>query len=279
MSMLVICFAEVAMAESDKIFSHSIAAIYDDFMGPIFFEPFAKDMAKRIAKFKPRDILETAAGSGIATEAIVAALPSAAVTASDLNQAMIDVAMAKPSLKNVTWLACDAMRLPFGDQSFDMLASQFGAMFFPDKIAAYREARRVLRKQGHFLFSVWDSLDVNPVPDCALVALKNLFPADPPTFMRRIPHGYFDTGDITVALRAAGFTTVSATPVKLPCKASSARDIAIALCQGTPMRAEIEVHDNGNLKRAIDAVETAVIAEFGAGPISTTMQEIVVSAS
>ncbi len=267
------------MAESDKVFSSNIASIYDDFMGPVFFAPFAQDLARRAAAMAPESILETAAGSGISTEALARALPQATITATDLNQAMIDVARVKPALARVKWQAGDATKLPFPNGTFDLVASQFGVMFFPDKQAAYAEARRVLSPGGRFLFNVWDSLDVNPVPAKMLDSLAQQFPTDPPMFMRRLPHGYFNVPEIVKTLQAAGFTKVVAEPVKLPCLAPSARHLAIALCQGTPMRAEIEARALQGLEAATTEVEKALAQKFGGGKVESTMQAIVFTAS
>ena len=267
------------MAQSDKVFSGPIAAIYDGFMGPIFFEPFARDLAKRIAALSPATILETAAGSGISTEAIVSALPAAKLTATDLNQAMIDVAKTKPVLAKVAWQACDATNLPFADASFDVVASQFGVMFFPDKLMAYRDTHRVLRRGGHFVFNVWDKLEANPAPSILLNTLAKIFPDDPPSFMRRVPHGYREASEIAQTLNAAGFSKVDAVTFQLPCQAASARHLAIALCQGTPTRPEIEQREPEGLNRVTAAVEAAFVNEFGQGEVKTTMQAIVFTAT
>ncbi|MDE2384186.1 MAG: methyltransferase domain-containing protein [Alphaproteobacteria bacterium] len=266
------------MAQADKIFSSSIASIYDDLMGPVFFAPYAEDLGRRASALKPATILETAAGSGISTEALVKAAPGAALTAVDLNQAMIDVASAKPGLNKVQWQACDATKLPFADGLFDLVACQFGVMFFPDKVAAFAETRRVLKPGGSFIFSVWDALDVNPVPDAVLWELAKLFPANPPSFMRRLPHGFFDVPELTRALLAAGFSKVAAEHVELACNAPSARHLAIALCQGTPMRPEIEALSPGRLEEVTEAVAAGLARKFGNGEVRSTMQAIVFEA-
>ena len=81
---------------------------------------------------------------------------------SDLNQAMLDTAKSRqPPDDRVTFQQADAMRLPFADASFDSVLCQFGVMFFPDKVAGLREARRVLRPGGRLLFNVWDRIEEN----------------------------------------------------------------------------------------------------------------------
>jgi ubiquinone/menaquinone biosynthesis C-methylase UbiE len=116
------------------------------------------------------------------------------VVATDLNQAMLDQAMAVGTARPVVWRQADAMALPFADGAFDAVVCQFGAMFFPDKPKAFAEARRVLRPGGVFIFNVWDRISENEFADSVTTALEGVFPRDPPRFMTRTPHGYYDPG-------------------------------------------------------------------------------------
>jgi ubiquinone/menaquinone biosynthesis C-methylase UbiE len=135
------------MAATDKLFAGSIPEIYQRFLVPLIFEPYAEDLAARMARVAPRDLLETAAGTGVLTRALAARLPAARLVATDLNQPMLDLAAARqPDAKKVTWRQADALALPFADHSFDAVACQFGVMFFPDKVQGYREARSALKK-------------------------------------------------------------------------------------------------------------------------------------
>jgi ubiquinone/menaquinone biosynthesis C-methylase UbiE len=183
------------MARSDERFTGSIPEIYDRFMVPLIFEPYALDLAGRLAKTEPRDILETAAGTGVLTRAIASKLPAEMrIIATDLNQPMLDYAAARqPGDRRIAWRQADASMLPFEDATFDAVACQFGAMFFPDKIQAYREVRRVLRPGGHFIFNVWDRISENEFADVATQALALFFRNDPPRFLARTPHGYHNT--------------------------------------------------------------------------------------
>src|ERR1700712_1362858 len=163
--------AGAQVTSSDSIFSGSIAALYDRLLVPMLFRPYAEDLALRVAAARPAAILETAAGTGIVTGSILRAVPHAALMATDLNHAMLDVAAARIVSPHVSFRQADALALPFPDASFDVVACQFGAMFFPDRVAAYREARRVLRPGGHFLFSVWDRIEENVFADEVTKAL------------------------------------------------------------------------------------------------------------
>ena len=222
------------MVTTDKLFAGSIPEIYERFLVPLIFEAYARDLAERVARVEPQDLLETAAGTGVLTRAIASRLPAhARIVATDLNQPMLDHAAAKqPHQDRVTWRQADALALPFEDQKFDVVACQFGAMFFPDKVAAYREARRVLKPRGHFFFNVWDKISENEFADVVTQALATLFPQDPPRFMARTPHGYHDVEKIREELTAAGFADVSIETVDHRSRAASPRDPAIAYCQG-----------------------------------------------
>jgi SAM-dependent methyltransferase len=245
------------MTGSDSAFTGSIPALYDRCLGPMLFEPYAQDLAARAAALAPGRILETAAGTGIVTAALAAAIPDAEIVATDLNQAMLDVAAARGLPARVSLQPADAQALPFPDAGFDLLVCQFGAMFFPDRVLAYREARRVLRPGSRFLFNVWDSLAHNPVSARMGDAVAALFPDDPPSFYRRVPFGYHDTAQIEADLRAAGFADIAIETVTRVSRVD-ARAAAIGLCQGSPMGNEIEAR--GGDPAAVAATAAAALA-------------------
>jgi SAM-dependent methyltransferase len=255
---------------SDTAFVGSVPALYEQYLVPMLFAPYARDLAARIAALAPDAVLEMAAGTGVLTRALVAALPpGTAVTATDLNQAMLDEAQRHLPGSAVRWQQADALALPFPPASFDAVACQFGAMFFPHKPTAYAEARRVLRDGGRFFFSVWDRIEANEFVQVIQQALNTVFAPHPPTFMARVPHGYFDGDLIAEHLRAAGFAAAPRMDrLAFQAHAPSARAAAIGYCEGTPMRAELEAAGPDALARATDASEAALRQRFGAGPIT-----------
>ena len=266
------------MAATDKLFAGSIPEIYDQFMVPLIFKSYAGDLAERIAKIEPRDVLETAAGTGVLTRAMVARLPhQARIVATDLNQPMLDHAAARDPGR-IIWRQADALALPFEDQSFDAVACQFGAMFFPDKVLGYRQARRVLKPGGHFIFNVWDKISENEFADVVTEALATVFPQDPPRFMARTPHGYHDVAKLREELTMAGFASISIETRGDISKAPSPRDPAIAYCQGTPLRNEIEARDPTGLEAATQACAQALALRFGNGPVQGRIQAHVITA-
>jgi SAM-dependent methyltransferase len=192
---------------------------------------------------------------------------------------MLDYAAAKQSHESrVTWRQADALALPFDDQKFDVVACQFGAMFYPDKVQGYKEARRVLKPGGLFLFSVWDRISENEFADIVTEALAALFPHDPPRFMARTPHGYHDVECIRAELNAAGFTDISFDAVDGRSKAPSPFDSAIAYCQGTPLRNEIEARDASRLEDATKQAAEALAHRFGRGAIEGRIRAFVITA-
>ncbi|MEO8156994.1 MAG: class I SAM-dependent methyltransferase [Betaproteobacteria bacterium] len=264
---------------SDKAFSGSIPKLYESHLVPLIFEAYAADLAHRLESRPMSGVLEIAAGTGVVTRALAAALPpGAAIVATDLNQAMLDQAAMVGTKRAVAWRQADAMQLPFADASFDAVVCQFGVMFFPDKSKAFAEARRVLRPGGVFLFNVWDKISENEFADIVTTALGALFPADPPRFMARTPHGYYDHQVIAADLTKGGFTAAPRfDTLAARSKAASARIAAIAYCQGTPLRNEIEVRDAARLGEATDVAEQAIAKRFGRGAVEGKIQAHIVS--
>ena len=265
--------------EVDKKFSGSIAKIYDRYLVPLIFEPYAADLAPRLAARSLSRVLEIAAGTGVVTRALAAALPeTVSIVATDLNQAMLDRASAVGTRRAVEWRQADAMHLPFPDEAFDAVVCQFGVMFFPDKAGAFAEVRRVLRPGGVVVFNVWDRLSENHFPDTVHTAVESVFPGDPPRFMARTPHGYFDRRTIERDLAGGGFGAApEIVTVAARSRARSPRIPAVAFCQGTPLRNEIEARDASRLEEVTDAAAEAVARRFGRGPVDGKMQAHVVT--
>jgi len=268
------------MVATDKLFAGSIPEIYDRFLVPLIFEPYADDLAARVATAQPGDVLETAAGTGVLTRALASRLaPSTRIVATDLNQPMLDQAAKRQAEGRIEWKQADALALPFGDGGFDVVACQFGAMFFPDKVQGYREARRVLRPGGRFLFNVWAPIEENEFADVVTEALATVFPNDPPRFMARTPHGHHDVGRIREDLEAAGFTDISVDAVDATSKAASPHHAAVAYCQGTPLRNEIEARDASRLEEATNQAADALARRFGKDAIEGRIRALVITAA
>jgi SAM-dependent methyltransferase len=264
---------------ADLGFLGPLPTIYQSHLVPLIFEPYASDLGARLAHRPLTRVLEMAAGTGVVTRVLAAVLPeSVSITASDLNQPMLDQAAAIGTARPVEWRQADAMQLPFEDGAFDAVVCQFGVMFFPDKAKAFAEARRVLRPGGLFLFSVWDRIEDNEFADVVTAALATLFPDDPPRFLARTPHGYHDRPTIERDLAAGGFTVAPRiTTLPLRSRAASSDIPAIAYCHGTPLRNEIESRLAGGIDQAAERASQAIARRFGKGEVDGKMQAHVVA--
>jgi SAM-dependent methyltransferase len=247
---------------------------YDRWLAPAVFRPFAVDLARRAARLTPRRVLEIAAGTGVLTRELVAAIPATEVTATDLNAAMVEFGSRR--VPGAAWQQADAAHLPFGDKQFDLVICQFGVMFFPDKSAAFREVRRVMTAQGRLLFNAWSTVDTHGFAAALVAGVARVFPDDPPTFIVAVPHGYSDLGQAVADLAAGGLEGVSIESVTLDGQSGSAADVAVGFCTGTPLRMAIEAR--GDLMASAAVVSDEMTTLLGGGPVTAKMTAYVIEA-
>ncbi len=268
------------MGGSDVVFAGSIPEFYDSYMVPMIFEVYAADLAARVAALAPKAVLEVAAGTGVVPRALIGHLePDARYTVTDLNQPMLDHAAGRQTADGrIEWRQADALALPFADASYDVVICQYGAMFFPDRSKGYAEAKRVLKGSGRYIFSVWDRIENNEFADLVSQTLAGVFPDDPPEFMARTPHGYYDHDLIRADLAPAGFEDIAIESIEKVSTAPSARHVAVALCQGTPLRNEIEARAPGSLARMTDIATAALESRYGTGMVAAKIRAHVVTA-
>ena len=267
------------MQEMELRFRGSVPSSYERLMVPLIFQPYADELARRAQALKPGRILETAAGTGVVTRAMHAALPNAEIIATDLNQPMLDVAKGALRSKNVHFQQADALALPFEAERFDLAVCQFGSMFFPDKVRGHSEAHRVLCDGGHYLLAIWDDIGRNALSAATQSVLIDLFPDDPPLFLCEGPFGYSDSVRIHRDLREAGFHAIEIDTVQFSSRCRSAHDAAAALCFGTPMSIELEDRAPGSLDRAFEKVEQILRKFEGPDGIDAPMSAHIVTAT
>jgi len=268
------------MAENDILFTGSIPANYDRYMVPLLFRPYAEQVAQRARILSPKRILETAAGTGIVTQALHEALPDADIVATDLNTPMLEEAERRVGSGKVLFRQADALALPFEDACFDLVVCQFGVMFFPDKVAGNSEAHRVLRDGGSYMLVIWNGVDRNLATKVVGSAVADLFPAqDRSAFYERVPFRYNDEAVIRADLEAAGFTRIGVESVDLRSRAASASDAAMGLVRSTPMRTELEERGPGMLERATVAASEALRRFEGPDGFDAPMSALIVTAT
>lgn len=266
-------------SDSDRSFGGSIPQLYETYLVPLIFTPYASDLAQRLVSRRMGRVLELAAGTGVVTRSLASVLPeSVSIIATDINLPMLDHAARLETRHPVEWGQADAMNLPFPEEAFDAVICQFGVMFFSQKSKAFSEARRVLKTGGVFIFSVWDRIEENEFAETVTTALASMFPNDPPRFLARTPHGYHDVRTIQRDLAAGGFTMApSITTLAARSRAISCELPAIAYCQGTPLRTEIEARNASRLVEATTLAAEAIGQRFGRETVDGKIQAHIVT--
>ncbi|MEP7129984.1 MAG: methyltransferase domain-containing protein [Sphingomicrobium sp.] len=267
------------MASIDVRFSGSVPANYERYLVPLLFRPYAEELAGRARRLQPKRILETAAGTGVVTNALAQSLPDSEIVATDLNQAMLDVAAEHGTAANISLRQADALDLPFEDASFDLVVCQFGAMFFPDKVQGGAEALRVLRPGGHYLLAIWDAIERNALSDLAHRTMEKQFPDNPPMFMKRGPFSYYEREWIERDLSAAGFSGVQIDTVALTSRSGSAADAARGLVYGSPMGVELAEYGPPALDGVFEQLSAAARQYEGPNGFEAPMSAHIVTAT
>ena len=265
------------MSDMNRSFAGEMPEFYDRFLVPMMFAPFAQDLARRFQGTLSGHVLELAAGTGIVTRAMARTLPAAvAMTATDLNPAMLIQAKSHAGLERIQWQEADALSLPFADQQFDYIVCQFGVMFFPDKVAGFREALRVLRSGGRFLFSVWGDRFPSTVSDVVVTVVGRFLSRDPESL---VSPPYNDVARVQADLAAAGFTSITAEDVIRSAHSGSPREAAISQCHGGLVRAAIDAQMPDRLDEITEAAAAAIAARFGSGSIASPLHAILFTAA
>src|SRR6267142_452022 len=266
----------MTMPEPNATFDGLIPEVYDNHLGAVLFEPYSADLVNRLKPRAAKDVLELACGTGIVTRALLEGLkPRPRLVATDLNEPMLHYARSKvASAAGLEWRQADASDLPFPDASYDAVVCQFGVMFVPDKLAAMKEARRVLRPGGVFAFNVWDKLEENDLGRTAHEVITRFFPFDPPQFYT-IPFGFHDAELIRSMLGQAGFADVEIESVAKESKSLSAGHVAVWLVRGNPVVNAIQEQGGVEVGTVIAAVEEARRSRYGDSPLKAKMRAFV----
>src|ERR1700694_494048 len=267
---------KTSIQTSHVAFVGSVPENYDRFLGPVLFEPYARDLASRVAGLHPKKLVELPCDTYIVTRILSERLGSTAmIVATDLNQAMIDCGKQKfEAATNIRWQVVDATALPFSEASFDIAVCQFGWMFFPDKAKAFRESHRVLSNGGSLLFNVWDAIELNDLTNIAHSTIVSYFKTDPPRFYE-VPFSFHNVEEVSAMLETAGFVDVRAETIKFKGRSGRTADVAHGLVHGNPSAEEILARRPDKLQDIEAAIAAEISRLFGNADIETSLQAIV----
>jgi ubiquinone/menaquinone biosynthesis C-methylase UbiE len=245
-------------------FSGSVPANYEQYLGPLLFEPYAQDIASRISKTNVQSVLEIACGTGRVTKHLRNLIPySAQLIATDLNPGMLEIAKNLLPNENISFQVADAQELPFADNSFNVVVCQFGFMFVPDKAKAFNEAFRVLKQGGTLLFNTWDKIENNHLAHLIRTVVTDFFSSSSAADFYEVPFSMYNKQDITSLLHSAGFNNIHVELVTKKGIAKTALDAAKGLITGTPAFKEILERDASAPEKIITIAENKIAELYG----------------
>lgn len=261
---------------STVAFAGSVPANYEQYLGPILFEPYALDMMKRLPKASLNNVLEIACGTGRVTKHLLNTLTeNGKLVATDLNPDMIEVAKQKVADNRIEWQVADALQLPFADNIFDAVICQYGVMFFPDKPKGFAEAYRVLKPGGIFLFNAWDNIEFNPAINILNNVLQEEFGEEAPNFLKEGPYSFYDQEQIKLLLKDACFKKNELEVVKVASSFSSINDLAKGFLEGSPLFSYLQEKDKDKREVVSEKIRQQLISKYGENAGTVNLQAIV----
>jgi len=247
---------------------------YDEFFGPLYFEPYAVEVARRIDPAGVSTALEIAAGTGRVTRHLRQLIqPSAKLIASDVDDDMLAVAKRKLGHLDIDWQHIDARELPFDDNSIDLVVCCFGYMFVPDKAKAFAEVYRVLKPQGQFIFTTWDRLENNGASYISRSIAEKYFEGPLPASYNAAT-SMSDESVIRPLLQHAGFAKSTIEKVGLSGVCTSAKEAADGLVHGG-MYEEIRKRNPAVIDEIKFKVEKQLADKFGEAPMVAPMSALI----
>jgi ubiquinone/menaquinone biosynthesis C-methylase UbiE len=263
---------------SAQLYSGSIPANYEKYLGPYLFEPYALDIVELLQSDDCKLILELACGTGRVTNHLLKLISNEGkIIATDINPDMLQIAQTKVTDSKIAWRIADAHELPFDDNTFDHVICQFGVMFFTDKQQAFKEVYRVLSPQGKFVFNCWDSLDGNKRVGAVRDVMEDVFGNEAPDFLQKGAYSFYNVAAIKTLLDAAGFKNITIGHVHKIAPYTNVEDYINGYVDGTPLSTFLQARDASMRDVVKQKLRDALGDQFNSNP-ATEMTALVCTA-
>lgn len=252
------------------------ASNYEEYLGPLIFEPSAKALLPYMASLPADSILEIACGTGRLTKHLREQFPTAGrLMATDINPDMLELAQQQLNDSAITYQLADAQNLPFEDQSFELVVNQFGLMFLPDKPKGLKEAFRVLKPGGHFVFTTWDK--VADMPFFKLLIDDLIIPLFKGEDINRFytPFSLNNPDQLNADLEQAGFSEHRVAQMKFTGLANSPQHIVTSYFLKHPLGREVREKMPASFDDVAKELEQQLIQRFGTGPFEIELRAFV----
>lgn len=217
------------------------AAAYEELLVPALFQEWANRIVDSVDIQPNHNVLDVACGTGVLARTIVKRLDrSDSITGLDLNPGML--AIARRNAPNINWHQGKAEELPFEEESFDTVISQFGLMLFSSPKTALKEMYRVLKTGGHLIVAVFDTIQNMP----AYGMMADLFERKVDKSVGealRYPFSMGNIGELEVLFSGAGINNTIITTQKGTARFSSPRHMVLSDVKGWFPFAQIHLED------------------------------------
>jgi len=216
----------------------SVPKAYEEFFVPRLFEPWAALLLDEAQLKKGQAIIDVATGPGTVARLAAPRLgPKGRIVATDISRPMLDIARAKRALAGaapIEYVESPAAPLAAPTGAFDVVLCQQGLQFFPDRPAALREMKRVLKPGGHAVVAVWTAISRNQIFAAFHAALRAATPRDLADLITA-PFSWHSSAELKAAAEEAGFRKVRLLTRSLPMVMEKGLEQAVQSFSATPV--------------------------------------------
>ncbi|VIO75370.1 Aklanonic acid methyltransferase DnrC [Bradyrhizobium ivorense] len=198
----------------------------------IVLKPVLDLLVDRAAPQAGERVVDVGCGSGASSFALAAKVaPDGRVFGVDVSEPMLTRArQSVPSGLPVEFALADATVYPFAPESFDLLASRFGVMFFADPVLSFANLHKAMRKSGRLAFVCWQEPRENPFFMAPLQAVYQHVPKMPPVGPEDPgPFAFASEARVTRILSEAGFSRIAMEPCRVELDIATGRGIDAAV--------------------------------------------------